>query len=204
MDAVASVSGVVLAGGRSSRFRPDKLVEPLDDRPLVHRPIAVLAGVCAEVLIVVPPGSEGPPLPAGLPVPIRVIHDPEPYAGPLVGLLAALEVAAEPLVLVAGGDMPDLRADLLRHLLRELADGDASAIALRWRGFLQPLPSVMRLGAALPVARHLVGLGERSLRSLLREIRAREVPDADWRPLDPNAASLWDVDRPGDLGRGAQ
>jgi molybdopterin-guanine dinucleotide biosynthesis protein A len=38
----------VLAGGRSTRFGRDKLLEPLDGEPLLWRSIRALAGVCDE------------------------------------------------------------------------------------------------------------------------------------------------------------
>ncbi|MEO5965787.1 MAG: NTP transferase domain-containing protein, partial [Candidatus Limnocylindrales bacterium] len=132
---------------------------------------------------------------------VRFVADPERHGGPLVGLLAGLEVVEQPLVLVVGGDMPDLRADVLHHLVRSLRASDPAvgAIALRSRGALAPLPVAVRTGAATDVARRLVGDGERRLRSLFDHLPTRILDEGEWRPLDPDEATLRDVDVPADL-----
>ena len=199
---VPAASGIVLAGGRSTRFGRDKLAEPLRGRPLVHWSILALASVCTEVVVVVPPIGNPPPLPSvrEIGVPIRVVRDPEPAGGPLVGLLAGVERAAESTALAVGGDMPGLVPDVLATLLRALAASDAAAAALVLRGRLQPLPAAVRTGAATDAARALVAGGERRLQSLLGALLVRELDEGEWRALDPTAATLRDVDLPEDLG----
>jgi molybdopterin-guanine dinucleotide biosynthesis protein A len=193
------VSGIVLAGGASRRFGSDKLAASLEGRTLLERSIAALAEVTDEVLVVVAPGDDRS-LPA-LGVPIRRVVDPEAFGGPLVGLLAGLEEAREPLALGIGGDMPSLVPEVLRSLVRALVAGEGSidAVALEDRGTTRPLPLAVRNGAATEMARRLLADDERSLRSLLARLRTRAIPEIEWRALDPEAATLRDVDRPGDL-----
>lgn len=199
-----AASGIVLAGGRSTRFGRDKLVEPLGGRPLVHHAVLAVAQTTVEVLVVIGPIGDGPALPdareAG--VPIRVVRDPTTDGGPLVGLLAGLERARESCVVVAGGDMPSLAPDVIRALLRSLAaSADADAVALERRGRREPLPIVLRTGAATTVAARLLADGERSLRALLAALRTRDLAEGDWRPLDPDGTTLRDIDVPADLDR---
>jgi hypothetical protein len=66
-------------------------------------------------------------------------------------------------------------------------------------GTYRPLPAALRNGAATQAARRVLGDGERSLVALMRELRAREIPEADWRGLDPAGDTLHDVDAPADL-----
>ncbi len=104
-DACAvTVSAIVLAGGRSTRFGRDKLAEPLDGVPLLWRTIEAVRAVADDIVVVVAPGSE-PELPAD----VRVAYDPATGQGPLVGVLAGLEAVRHDTVLVVGGDMPWLR-----------------------------------------------------------------------------------------------
>lgn len=194
----AGVSGIVLAGGRSMRFGADKLAARIGEESLLERAVAALAGQAAEVVVVLAPGDERA-LPVAV-VPVRRAVDPEPHAGPLVGLLAGLEAAREPLVVVAGGDMPTLSPDVLAALIRALdATPGAEATALVQRGHVRPLPAAVRNGTATEAARRLIGAGERSLMSLLTTLRLRRLHEMEWRALDPEAATLVDVDRPGDL-----
>jgi molybdopterin-guanine dinucleotide biosynthesis protein A len=132
-------------------------------------------------------------------VPVRVVRDPEPLGGPLVGLLAGLERAAESSVLVAAGDMPALAEDVLAALLGGLGSGEAEAVALVLRGRREPLPVALRTGAATAAARRVLGDGERRLQSLFGTMRVRDLEEAEWRALDPLAMTLRDVDVPADL-----
>jgi len=198
-EAPAAASGIVLAGGRSSRFGGDKLAARIGDSTLLELAVAAVGAVSTEVIVVLAVGDERE-LPAAS-VPIGRAVDPEPFGGPLVGLLAGLEAAREPVAIVVGGDMPTLAPDVLRLLIRALTarEGSRDAAVLVQRGDARPLPCAVRNGTATLAARRLLGDGERSLRALIRSINALPVAEADWRPLDPTAATLLDIDVPGDL-----
>jgi molybdopterin-guanine dinucleotide biosynthesis protein A len=199
---VPAATAVVLAGGRSSRFGRDKLAEPLRGRPLLDHAVLAAASVATEVLVLVPAVGDAPRLPRTPPgegVTIAVVRDPEPFGGPLVAVLAGLERAREPLVLVIGGDMPDLSRDVLIRLVRALDASEADAAALAFRGRRQPLPLALRVGTATQAARRQLADGVRSLQSFVGALRVRELSEGEWRALDPAAATLRDVDRPEDL-----
>ena len=104
--ATPKASGIVLAGGRSSRFGRDKLAEPVHGAPLLHAAVRAMAASCAEVLVVGPAAGLAISLPVGLPTPVREIVDPQAFAGPLVGLLAGAQASEQSLIVVCGGDMP--------------------------------------------------------------------------------------------------
>jgi molybdopterin-guanine dinucleotide biosynthesis protein A len=195
------VSAIVLAGGRSSRFGSDKLGAKVGGRPLLNHAIDRLAAVSDEILVVLAPGDERI-LPRSTAT-VRRVVDPELHGGPLIGLLAGLEVADQPIVVLAGGDMPALSPVVLGAMIRALVASEpgTDAVILASRGDRPPLPAVMRTGAATDVARRLVGDGERRLRSLFERLPTRAIDEAEWRPLDPDAATLRDVDRPADLDR---
>jgi molybdenum cofactor guanylyltransferase len=199
------VSGIVLAGGRSSRFGGDKLAAHYEGVSLLERAVAALvdpAVGCTEVIVVLAPGDERE-LPAAA-VPVRRAVDPERGGGPLIGLLAGLEVAREPVVLAAGGDMPTLAPAVLSALVRALdaAGSGSAAAALVQRGVLRPLPAALRNGAATQSATGLIADGERSLMALFRRLATRELAEGEWRGLDPAAATLRDIDRVEDLPDG--
>lgn len=99
--------GVVLAGGRSSRFGSDKAAALYRDRSLLDHAIAALEPVVAEVAVV---GRTHPAL--------RAIADlPAPGLGPLGGLNGALALATAKgfdAVLSIPCDVPDLGTVLSR------------------------------------------------------------------------------------------
>ena len=197
-DGRTAVSGIVLAGGRSSRFGSDKLQAEIDGRTLLELAVAAVAAVSTEVIVVCSPDDDRQ-LPSAT-VPVRRASDAEAFGGPLVGLLAGLEAVAGPVVVVVGGDMPDVRPAVLATLITTLTAGDdVAAVALASRGRLLPLPAVVRTGAATDVVRRLVEAGERRLRALFDDLPTRLLEESEWRPLDPGAATLRDIDTRDDL-----
>ena len=195
---MTATTGIVLAGGRSSRFGSDKLVARVDGERLLDRSVAALDGLVSEILVISEPGATRE-MPSAS-VPVRIVEDPEPFGGPLIGLLAGLEAASEPIVVVLGGDMPTVMPAVLRLLVgRLLADDAHGAAILASRGRRVPLPLVLRTGAATDTARALIGDGERRLRSVLDRLATLTLAEADWRPLDPEGRTLRDVDTPADL-----
>ena len=193
------VSGIVLAGGRSSRFGSDKLVAELDGRTLLDRAVQAVAAVATELIVVTAQGDERL-LPA-VGVPIRRVEDRESFGGPLVGLLGGLGMAREPIVVVVAGDMPSIVPEVLGALVEALVASPASgAAALESDGGPVPLPAAFRTDAATDVASRLVDDGERRLRAVFEHLPTRLLREAEWRPLDRDARTLRDVDVPGDLG----
>ena len=186
-----------MAGGRSTRFGGDKLREPYRGAPLVHHAILAVAEVSGDVLVVGAPGRP-PDLPAG--VPLLVQEDATEGEGPLVALSHALGNVRTPLALVAGGDMPDLSRPVLLEMLRVAEEADVDAVAVQDGDRFRPLPVVLRLRRARPIAAGLVRNGERRLRGLLDALRVAVVDEPTWRALDPDARTLFDVDTRDDLG----
>jgi len=199
--ALPAAAGIVLAGGRASRFGRDKLVEPLDGRPLLHHALLALAPVVSEILVVVSPEGDLPALPGAseLGVPVRVVRDPQAFGGPLVALGAALESVMDPVVLLAGGDMPALQPAVLGAMLRALEQTSVDLVILAGPGPVQTLPAALRVGPARRAARELVAGGSKALRALYDRLETAVLPESDWRSLDPEGATLRDVDTPADL-----
>ena len=77
------VAGVVLAGGRSTRFGRDKLTEPYRGLPMLQHAVLRLGEVCSEVIVVLAPDAPEPPMPIGAPA--RFARDPAEGEGPLAG-----------------------------------------------------------------------------------------------------------------------
>jgi molybdopterin-guanine dinucleotide biosynthesis protein A len=194
------VTGIVLAGGRSSRFGGDKLATSYRGIPLLHHAVLRLGEICGEVLVVVGPTTVPPPLPPGSNS--RLVRDPREGEGPLAGLLTGLQAATTELSLVAGGDMPDLSSAVLLEMLRVAGRAGVDAVVLQEDDVFRPFPVVLRDPPALTVAHDRFRAGERSIRGLLRTLRIAIVDEPTWTSLDPDRRTLFDVDEPGDLASG--
>jgi len=207
--ALAPLSAIVLAGGRSSRFGGSKLDEPFGSTTVLGSTIARVRQVADEIVVVraatgratggAPTQSRQRIAGDGTPA-LHEVADETPFQGPLAGLRRGLEVARNDLVLAIGGDMPLVRAEVLRLLAAQLADAPAAAAACLVDGAeVRPLPLALRRDPALAIATELLSRGDRSLRALLAAVASIEVEEAGWRALDRDADTLLDVDRPADL-----
>jgi molybdopterin-guanine dinucleotide biosynthesis protein A len=205
-------TGIVLAGGRSSRFGSDKLTAELDGRSLVARAIDAVAPLVDGVLVAV---SSLPEDFLAADVPVALVHDRDPFAGPLAGLANVLSKAVDPdpvadLAIVVGGDMPRLVPAVLRSMLDRLAgDPTIDAVLLgtppsvaerQGRASRRAvLPLAVRVRAAASAAAEAVDSGDRSLQALVERLAHMEIAPSEWLRLDPGANTLLDVDTAADL-----
>ncbi len=205
MVSTVPVTGIVLAGGRATRFGADKLAVEVDGRPLLHHAILAVATVSDEVVVVIRSDGARPPLPADADVRVRVVRDAVADRGPLAGLAAGLAAARGRLAIVVGGDEPSLSpavlAELLLWLGQEAHGSPLDAVALTEDGQVRPLPAALRVSSVGPVVAALLDGEARSLVGLLQRLRVGTLEPERWRVLDPDGASLRDVDTPDDLAR---
>lgn len=200
------VTGIVLAGGRSSRFGGDKLAAHVAGRPLLHRAIAAVAEIADEIVVVLAPDAPIPALPSGLLPTLVVARDLVARRGPLAGLVAGLAAAQHSRVLLVAGDQPLLRVPVLRALVDELGSDDAAVaargpdvVALADGDSLWPFPVALRASVVRPAASAALMGRDLRLFTLFGRLRVARVPEARWRELDPGGDSLRDVDTRDDV-----
>ena len=197
------VTGIVLAGGRSTRFGGDKLVAEVGGRPLLHLAIDAVATVVDEVVVVVGAAAPAPPLPDGLGLSVVVARDAVAGRGPLAGLAAGLAAASHPFALLVGGDQPSLRTAVLRELLRRLHAGSGDVapdvVGMTDRGLLGPLPVALRVASVRPAADAALAGGTLGLVGLFGQLRVASLAPEQWRVFDPAGDSLRDIDTRDDL-----
>jgi molybdopterin-guanine dinucleotide biosynthesis protein A len=189
------VTGVVLAGGRSSRFGSSKLDALVDGRSLLANAIDGVTPASTEILVIAAPDAA-----PRLPVRATLVHDPVAFEGPLAGVAAGLRAARESIVFVVGGDMPTLVGAVVESMLVAIDLPGVEAVVLEHEGRARPLPIALRREPALAAADVLLADGERRLRALVKALGATVIAEATWRALDPYAMTVRDIDTPADLG----
>ena len=153
------VLGVVIAGGRSTRFGGEKAVAGLAGRPLLLWAATRLARSCPRVAINARPGTEAEALARA--EGLTVLHDAagDP-AGPLSGVKAGLEWAqalGARAIAVSPCDVPLLPEELFERLIQ--AAGAGAAMAETSEGHqpqcaVWPVSVLPKLAAALANGRH--------------------------------------------------
>ena len=181
------VTGVLLAGGNSSRMGRNKALMPLAGSRLVDRALAVLAGLFDDLLMV----TNTPDLYADLG--IRMVPDLVAGKGALGGIHSAVHHAAAPHCLVVACDMPFLNAGVLRYLADQRAEYDV--VVPNVNGRPQPLHAVYGKACLHPIARrlesdrlHVVGF--------FPDVRVREVTADELTAFDPEGLSFRNLNTP--------
>ncbi len=196
MSAIKVPVGVLLAGGRSERMGGgDKTLKVLGGRPMLARIIARARPQVGELIV----NANGDPArfaPFGLPVVSDVI---EGFAGPLAGILTALEWAAQnrpqaDWVASFATDAPFFPVDLVERLARALAREGADLACARSEGRAHPVFGLWRVALGQPLRRAMVEDNIRKIDLWTARYRVAHV-DFATEPHDP----FFNVNRPENL-----
>ena len=177
------VAGLVLAGGRSSRFGREKAAVEVAGRPMIAWVLDVLKPHCIDVAISAKPGTQAWAFGEG--ATCRMLaDDPRDPQGPLAGLHAGLAWAntlGADLLASAPCDTPFLPHDMAPRLLEGWRPGDGARVAASPAG-LEPLSALWPVPEALQVIAQTLGSGRHPpIRQVLDELRAVRVEFTDPR-----------------------
>ena len=188
--------GVILAGGLARRMGGgDKPMRRIGALTILERVVARLAQQCNGLIL----NANGDPArfaELGLPV---VADNVEGFAGPLAGVLAALDWAAAhrpgiAWVVSAAGDCPFLPRDLVARLHRARIGAEAQLAVAASGGRSHPVIGLWSLALREDLRHALVVEGRRKVGDWAARHRLATV---SWlnAPLDP----FFNVNTPGDL-----
>lgn len=193
--ALADCTGVVLAGGRSTRMGEDKAALEIGGESLLRRVVRRLQVALPEVLVV------GPEHLAALVPDVRVAPDRAAHLGPLGGLATALAVAETPRVFLVACDMPFVEPELVRAMARLAAEPPpVDALLLRSPAGLEYLHAVYAASCLLRIETVLAGT-DRSLRRLVSLLTVREMPREQVARYDPQGLSAFNANTPSEWDR---
>lgn len=158
-------SGIILAGGRSSRMGQDKAALLLQGRSLLERQVEKLRAIGIRDIML--SGKDGPNIPG-----VRAIPDILTGRGPLGGIHACLKAAEYPQCLVVTVDTPLLPPSILFKLCLAHRGG---ITVLRHGETWEPLIAVYDSGLADDIGA-LILEGSAPVRALQVQVRWTEFP----------------------------
>ncbi len=198
-------SGVVLAGGLSRRLGDDKRRLRLwgEAGPtLLEHAIALVGGLCDDVVVVLNDPSEWPELLA------RVVPDAYPDGGALGGIYSGLAAARHQHALTVACDMPFLSPTLLGALLARPRDYDVLVPrslepgATRNQLGVESLHAIYGKGC-LASMRDALEHGRRQIAAFFPHVRVAFFEPDETRRFDPAGRSFLNVNTPEQLAEAA-
>ena len=190
-------SGIILAGGSSSRMGRNKALLPLPANQaitFIEYLVSLLKEFCSETLIVARDQAHA----SDYAFPgVRVTFDETPDIGPLMGLYSGLSAINTARALVVAVDLPCIQPALLSFLLSQPLSTDSLLVPL-----VHNVPQVLLAiypRSVLPVIKEQLLQVRRDLRCLLDVAPVQFVEEAQLRQIDPRLRSFMNVNTPEEL-----
>jgi FdhD protein len=187
VERIPGVTGVILAGGGSTRMGSDKALLPYQGGRFIEAIHRRMEELFEEVIVATGQTGRYDFLPC------RRVTDLYPGMGALGGIHAALRASGSEKVFVVACDMPHLAPDLIRHLC-SLAE-EADVVVPEGEGGLEPLHAVYRKGV-LPVVEAALRDGQCRVVSFFDRVRVRRVPFAEVERIDPCGSAFRNINTP--------
>jgi molybdenum cofactor guanylyltransferase len=184
------VTGIVLAGGKSSRMGVNKAFIEFGGKRLIEATVECLKSLFPEVLII----ANDPPLYTYLGV--KVTSDLIPDSGSLGGIYTGLSAASYPACFFVACDMPFLNAELIKFLVREAEGWDA--VVPRVRGELQPLHAVYAK-SCLPLMKESIDASVLKIAWFFPKAKVKIIEEPAIRAVDPYLFGFMNVNTPLEL-----
>lgn len=184
-----NATGVILAGGKSSRMGRNKAFLDFKGRSIIEHTIDLFKPLFPEVILV----TNTPVKYANLG--IKVVTDIFPHKGPLGGIYTALFYSSYDYSFIASCDMPFLKRELIRFLI-DMKDG-FDVIVPKLKDGHEPLHAVYSKRCLKPMEA-MIKEGDLRIIGFYREVKVREVSEDELAPFNQEPSSFININTPED------
>jgi molybdopterin-guanine dinucleotide biosynthesis protein A len=185
-----SVTGFILAGGKSSRYGSNKALIEVDGTRLIERAVRVLKSIFQEVIVL----TNTPADYAFLNLPM--VEDIIKGLGPIGGIYTGLKTMSADAGFFVACDMPFLNEALLRHMVE--ARGNFDAVVPRMGWMIEPLHAIYT-GKCIPPIKDAIDSQEYQIFKCLNRLSVKYLDEEELRAFDPGLQSFFNINEPKDL-----
>ena len=189
---IEGVTGVILAGGSSSRMGRNKALLEVDGAPIITRIYRTLAGLFHDVIVVTNSPQDYDFLPC------RKVPDLYPGCGSIAGLHSALVHSSTAHSFVTACDMPFLDPDLIRYLC-DARTGECDAVVPFSEGGQEPLHALYS-AACRETFEDAIRQGERKILDVIGRLNVRQVSSEELQRAGVKESSFVNVNTPEEYG----
>ena len=167
-------SGIILAGGQSSRMKTNKALIKLNKKQMIEYIMVTLKSVVDEIIIVTNDPADYLDFNAVL------VTDLIPKRGPLSGIHAGLKASSSQYSFVVACDMPFLSQALIGFMLAQSTGYDA--VVPKIEGYYQPLHAVYSKFCVPHIEKTLLE-GNFKVTAFYEHINIKYISEEDITPL---------------------
>tara|TARA_Y100000814_G_scaffold288463_1_gene259974 strand:+ start:376 stop:1011 length:636 start_codon:yes stop_codon:yes gene_type:complete len=190
------VTGIILAGGKSSRLGRDKAWEDVGGQRIIDRVIGALQSSCDEVLIIGDRPERQNEL--SLPKCIQYRSDELKGRGSIGGLYTGLKSSDTLWSLVVACDMPFISRELIRFMLSMISKNRCDAIVPIINGRYQPTHALYN-STCIPFIEKNISSGNFRMDSYFDEIYLEEISEDVINSIKGAELSFFNVNTEDDL-----
>lgn len=195
-------SGIVLAGGKSSRFGTNKALVQFHGKPLVKWVIEPMGKVVDEIILSLSSEPDIPNFVETIGIDIKMVKDVHPGLGPISGLLSSFKEAKGEYVAVAPCDSPFIKPELY-ELLFEKAKGYDGAVPFI-NNFWEPIHAVYKRKTFITAMEEALHEGKKRPADTYPYLNIQKVTQDEIKVVDPEAISFFNINTVDDLKKGAK
>ncbi len=192
-NSAGPVTGVILAGGESSRFDyVNKAFFEIDGDLVVERVYQAMGAVFDEIIVVTNNPIDY------LKWDVQITTDIFSCRSSMTGVHAGLFMAETPYVFVCGCDTPFLKQVLIEALLSGLEETVDIVVPKKANGWFEPLCAVYSKDC-LPAMEACLRQQKFDIKRIFKQFQVKYVDEAVLRRADPELVSFFNVNTPEDL-----
>jgi molybdopterin-guanine dinucleotide biosynthesis protein A len=162
------ITGIILAGGQSSRLGTDKAFIKIGNKTLIENTYEVITDYCKEVLISAN-NHTGHSFPEQ-----RIIPDYIPGLGPIGGIYSCLKHSGTENNLVVAVDIPFINKGLIQFLISDMADAEL-IIPISGDGKAEPLCALYKK-SVLPHLEKMIAKKDLKVQNLTHYCKSKKLP----------------------------
>ena len=187
---IKGVTGIILAGGKSSRFGSNKALANFKGSPLIERAVGVLDTIFENLMII----TNNPLEYSYLKIPLY--QDLVKGLGPVGGIYTGLDALDDDWAFFCACDMPFINEDLVRYIAGVRDGFDAVVPKVDWK--IEPLHALYSKNC-LPAIKELIYKKEYQTIKAFDNIKVRYVEEEEIKAYDPQQKAFLNVNKQDEL-----
>lgn len=184
------ITGVILAGGKSSRFGRNKALVEFQGIRLIERVVRTLRPIFRHLILITNTPHEYGYI--GLPA----YEDLVKGIGPLGGIYTGLKVISDETGFFVACDMPFLNSELINHTIKIREGFDAVIPRINWK--VEALHALYSR-KCLSAIKEMIDSKEYQIIKFFNKINVRYIEEEEIRLIDPKLRSFYNINRPDEL-----
>ena len=185
-----NVTGLILLGGKSSRYGSNKALVEIEGVRLVDRVAGVMKSIFHRVILLTNTPEEYTYLR------LPMVEDLIMGLGPMGGIYTGLMTMSDETGFLVACDMPFLSGKLIRHMVEVRDDFDTVVPRMDW--MLEPLHALYSK-KCIPVIREAIEERQYQIAKCFAGMHVRYVDEEELRLWDPDLRSFFNINKPQDL-----